>query len=528
LRLTAFWAVILVGLLSALWLPVASVAMAADATDAEAITSDDNTHLSTDEIQTLLRERYVKGSFQGRDWVSFFAADGTTTYAEHSSRPSVGRWKTESSQYCSQWPPASNWDCYHIASDGRAVTFLPVGGGPEWVGRIVGASDGHKPLDGTKPLPGVSRVQSLKLGQYTFETTVPEGYTLELLTHQMQQPRVLHFFGERLLIGSRAGVVYALDPPYTQPQEVIRLDDYPHSLVVHDEHLYIARTSRIDKVPYTLATESIAERELIPVVALPGGRGHNTRTLKIGPDSQLYVSLGISGNCSDEYLDPAYPDRLQRGGLAIVDETTEPASLRAFASGLRNPVGFDWHPRTRTLFATNNGPDHLGYESPAEYFAEVLSGSFFGMPWFQYTDGELQRDQCIESKPPLAAAQVTLPAALLAPRSAPMDMVFLDDVTGHEDYSNDAIVALHGSWATANGSGNGDPATRRHPKLVHIKFVTGRPTRVSDFVTGFQLPDGARWARPMGLAVDADGHIYFSSDDGIQGLYRLRRDADAG
>ena len=67
----------------------------------------------------------------------------------------------------------------------------------------------------------------------------------------------------------------------------------------------------------------------------------------------------------------------------------------------------------------------------------------------------------------------------------------------------------------------GDPATRREPKLVRVRFAQGEAQGVEDFVTGFQLPDGQRWARPVGVGFGPDGALYFTSDSGTEGLFRL-------
>ena len=103
-----------------------------------------------------------------------------------------------------------------------------------------------------------------------------------------------------------------------------------------------------------------------------------------------------------------------------------------------------------------------------------------------------------------------------------MDVAFIpDQKTGA--YQRDAIVALHGSWATPDAeAGLGDPAKRREPGLIRVEFTAGLATAVHALVQGFQLPDGRRWARPMGVAIGPDGNIYFTSDGGIHGLYRLR------
>ena len=113
---------------------------------------------------------------------------------------------------------------------------------------------------------------------------------------------------------------------------------------------------------------------------LPGGRGHSSRTLKTDPDGKLYVSLGIAGNCSDQWLDNSYPLKDRRGGIFKVVASNDPATLQPFASGLPNPIGFDWVPDGSAIYASNNGPDHMGYEKPFEQFVRMTENSFHGMP----------------------------------------------------------------------------------------------------------------------------------------------------
>jgi len=363
--------------------------------------------------------------------------------------------------------------------------------------------------------------QSLNIEQYVFEVSLPAGFQVELLTANMESPRVIHRSGDRLFIGSRSGKIYMLDPPYTNANVLVTLDDYPHSLVVKDGSLYVARTSGIYRAAFDNSLTNLSPSDFSKITSLPGGRGHNSRTLKEGPDKALYVSLGITGNCSDEFLDTRRPFKDQRGGVFRIDSLDSEPTLTPYASGLRNPIGMDWHPQTGVLYATNNGPDHLGYDMPGEYFARLDENSNHGMPWYQHNGEKLVRDTCIDSDPPFDASELASPVARFPARSAPMDMVFLDQKTGDGSMANDALVALHGSWATDDGGGSGDPASRREPKLVHIDFENGKAGEVTDFMRGFQLENGARWARPMGIAVAPDGSILFTSDGGIQGLYRV-------
>jgi glucose/arabinose dehydrogenase len=178
------------------------------------------------------------------------------------------------------------------------------------------------------------------------------------------------------------------------------------------------------------------------------------------------------------------------------------------------------------LYASNNGPDHLGFEQPPEYFSRLLPGSFHGMPWFQFDGQRLRRDHCIARDPPRPIGAVSVPVATFPARNAPMGVAFVPTGALDPRLEGDAIVALRGSWGTQpSGGAMGDPATRREPKLVRVRFAQGEAQEVEDLVSGFQLPDGERWARPVGVGFGPDGALYFTSDSGTEGLFRLIRSA---
>jgi glucose/arabinose dehydrogenase len=214
------------------------------------------------------------------------------------------------------------------------------------------------------------------------------------------------------------------------------------------------------------------------------------------------------------------------GGVLVLDESVTPARLVTYASGLRNPVGFDWHPTSGVLYAGNNGPDHLGYERPPEYFSRLTPGSFHGMPWFQYYDGRVHRDACIDSRPPRPRQAVSIPVASFPARNAPMGVAFVPAGALDARFTDNAVVALRGSWATQPaGDQRGTAATRRAPRIVMVPFAGDRAGAVIDLVSGFQRADGTRLARPVGVAIGADGAVYFTSDSHTQGLFRLREAA---
>jgi glucose/arabinose dehydrogenase len=369
------------------------------------------------------------------------------------------------------------------------------------------------------------RVQTLRVDGVVRAVRVPAGYGLEVVTTKLDGPRFLTFAGNGdLFIGSHSGDVYRLPPPYDHPEVLVRLGDYPHSVALRPDEILIARTDGVYRAPYRPGQARLRPQDVTLLAPLPGGGGHSSRTVAVGPDGRVYVSLGIQSDCSDQYLGGGYPFEDRRGGVMVLDERNGRVQWQPYASGLRNPVGFDWQPDTHVLYAANNGPDHWGYDLPPEYFSRLAPDSFHGMPWFEYDGERLRRDDCIRRAPPRPERDVTLPVATFPARSAPLGMVFVPRDAMDASLVGDAIVALHGSWGTRpSGSFFGDPATRRPPKVVAVRFERGQARRVDDLITGFQLDDGERWARPAGVAIGPGGALYFTSDEGANALFRLRK-----
>jgi glucose/arabinose dehydrogenase len=380
-------------------------------------------------------------------------------------------------------------------------------------------------------MPAQAGTQALAYEQQTLAVDgvrrtvrVPKGYRLEWLSG-MDAPRMLTFAANGdLFAGSKSGKVYRLPPPYTKLEVLVELGDYPHSVAFRSGEILIAKTDGVYHAPYRPGQSSIAPEAVVLLEALPGGGGHDSRTVGVGPDGRVYVSLGIQRNCSDQFISAPYPFDERRGGVLVLRERGGKARWSPFASGLRNPVGFDWQPQTGVLFASNNGPDHLGYDQPPEYFSRLDAGSFHGMPWFQFDGKRVRRDGCVSSEPPRPINEVTRPVATFPARNAPLGVAFVPKGAMDARLEFDAVVALHGSWGTKpRGGFLGRAATRRAPKLAVVRFRDGQALRVDDLVTGFQLPNGKRWARPVGVAVGPDGALYFSSDSDANGLFRLKR-----
>jgi glucose/arabinose dehydrogenase len=325
---------------------------------------------------------------------------------------------------------------------------------------------------------------------------------------------------EELIIGSRGANIYRMKKPYRTPEILVSLPGLNHSVVYREGQLFVAETSGLYAAAYSDSNTLLDSNDFALYVQLPSQTGgHWSRTVITGFDSRLYIGIGISGNCSDEYLDESYPFERRRGGVFVVDETVNPSQLIPYASGLRNPIGIAFNPVTKVLYASNAGPDNLGYYLPPEVFSPLSDGSFHGMPWFQYYDGAFRSGECATSPAPRPSSEATAPDAIFEARSTPQGIAFVTDSFLGEDFNGNALVAIHGSWAVPPGGG---PETRRPPKIVMVNFLDGQTTEVEDIVTGFQRNDGSRFARPSGMLMGSDGLLYFTSDGGeVTGLFRL-------
>jgi glucose/arabinose dehydrogenase len=234
----------------------------------------------------------------------------------------------------------------------------------------------------------------------------------------------------------------------------------------------------------------------------PGG--HEDRTLGLGPDGKLYVSVGSTCNdCREKSPESA----------TILQVGTDGTGRKIFARGLRNTIGFDWHPQTRQLWGMDHGIDWLGDDNPPEELNQIVEGRDYGWP---YVWGNRQANPRLD--PPNGASREgyagrTVPPVLgYQAHAAPIAFVFYNGSSFPAEYRGDAFAAMHGSW-------NRKPADGY--KVVRIKFADGRPIRFEDFLSGFLVDGGeAQFGRPAGLAVAKDGALLVGDDsNGI--IYRV-------
>ena len=273
----------------------------------------------------------------------------------------------------------------------------------------------------------------------------------------------------------------------------------PNGLAIRGGKLFIAEQHRISFWAGT--DDGGAPRALDPLTTiftgLPDKSWHGWRYAGFGPDGKLYVSLGAPCNvCAPDGLEGSIIRIRPDGGAAEV-----------VAHGVRNSVGFDWHPKTGELFFTDNGADRMGDDEPADELNHVTSaGQFFGFPYFG--GGRTRTAQTRGQAPPAGAKA---PAIEFQAHTANLGIHFYRGNQFPEEYKGDAFVAQHGSWNRSIPVGY---------RIMRIRFNgKGQATGKQVFAEGW-LQGANAWGRPVDIKMIKDGSILVS-DDFRGAVYRI-------
>jgi glucose/arabinose dehydrogenase len=273
----------------------------------------------------------------------------------------------------------------------------------------------------------------------------------------------------------------------------------PFGMAFYKDWFYVANTNSIVRFKYRTG-QTVAQGEPEKLVDLtPGGYNqHWTRNILFSPDgSKMFVSIGSATNVSVE-SDP------RRAAISVYDPDGK--NHRIFASGLRNPIGLAWNPKTGELWTAVNERDGLGDDLVPDYVTSVKDGGFYGWPFSYIGPNEEPRRK--GEKPELVKSTIT-PDVLITSHSAALGIVFYDGKMFPKEYRADAYVALHGSWNREKLTGY---------KIIRVRFKDGKPVGNSyeDFVSGWLPDENSRevWGRPVGLLVASDGSLLITDDGG--------------
>ncbi|MPZ38147.1 MAG: sorbosone dehydrogenase family protein [Rhizobiales bacterium] len=335
---------------------------------------------------------------------------------------------------------------------------------------------------------------------------LPAGFKAEIWSHGHPGARTM-VIGSKgtIFMGSRLiGRVYAITDRDGKREVKVLLQGLtqPNGLVFRDGSLYvfaINQVFRFDNIEDRLDNLG-APVELTKAFNLPDTLHHNWKYVAFGPDGKMYVQVGA--NCNICEINPGTHGQIRR-------YNADGTGMEILARGVRNTVGFDWHPQTGELWFTDNGRDWAGNEGPEDELNVIRKGqegAFYGFPYC-HANGIPDPDIRI----PNACAGVTLPAATTGPHSAGLGIKFYTGTMFPKEYQNVAFIARHGSWNREQKFGYD----------VVIARTDGGKVTIEPFMTGL-LDEKANqfFGRPSYLLQMPDGSLLVS-DETNGAIYRI-------
>ncbi len=284
----------------------------------------------------------------------------------------------------------------------------------------------------------------------------------------------------------------------------------PLGMAFADNSFFLGNTDAVLRFAYAKNQQEITGTAT-KIADLPasGYNNHWTRNVVVSPDgNKLYVSIGSGTNVDEEPLPRASVQVMNLDG----------SQKQTFASGLRNPVGLDFHPVTQELYTSVNERDGIGDDLVPDYLTRIRQGEFYGWPYAYLTPNNLDPRQKTsdKSKRPDLAARTRTPDVLFQAHSAALGLQFYDGQTFPQKYRNGAFVTFRGSWNRDRGTGY---------KIVFVPFDRkGQPQGYyEDFLTGFLLDPAVptTWGRPVGLLVLPDGSLLVTEEANNR-IYRIQ------
>ena len=273
----------------------------------------------------------------------------------------------------------------------------------------------------------------------------------------------------------------------------------PFGMALVGKELYVANADALLRFPYEEGQTAITAPGT-KVMDLPGGpiNHHWTKNVIASPDGKfLYVSVGSNSNVGENGMSA------EDGRAAIWRFERATGKARAYATGLRNPNGMGWEPKTNTLWTAVNERDELGNDLVPDYMTSVKDGSFYGWPYSyfgQHVDARVKPPQ------PGLVARAVAPDYALGAHTASLGLAFYTGTLLPERYRDGVFIGQHGSWNRKPFSGY---------KVIFVPFANGVPSGPpQDVVSGFLDKDGHAQGRPVGVAIDKAGALLVADDVG--------------
>ncbi len=330
---------------------------------------------------------------------------------------------------------------------------------------------------------------------------LPPGFEISVFADRVPDARSLALGrNDVVFVGTRADRVYAVRYRDAKATQVITLAsglNMPNGVALKDGALYVAEVSRILRFDDIEARLDARPKPLVVTDRYPRETHHGWKFIRFGPDGRLYVPVGAPCNVCD-------PDPVRYALISRIGP--DGSDYEVFARGVRNSVGFDWDPRTKELWFTDNGRDMLGDELPSDELNHASGpGMHFGYPYCHQGDTADPeyggKRSCSEFSPP---------AVKLGPHVASLGMRFYTGASFPAEYRNNIFIAEHGSWNRSRKIGY---------RVARVVVEGARVLKHEIFAEGWLQGESA-WGRPVDLEVMPDGSLLVS-DDQAGAIYRI-------
>lgn len=335
---------------------------------------------------------------------------------------------------------------------------------------------------------------------------VPAGFRVTLFADEIENARSMTMGANgTIFVGTRkSDKVYALvdeDKDGKADKKYIIAEglDMPNGVAFKDGALYVSEVSRIWRFDNIEEQLDNPPQKVLISDNYPSDNAHGWKYIAFGPDGKLYVPVGAPCNiCNDNEQDTRY--------ASITRMNADGSGFEVFANGIRNTVGFAWHPQTNELWFTDNGRDNLGDDVPNDELNRAPQGGMhFGYPYCHA--GDIADPEFGDGHP---CSNYTAPVQKLLPHTAALGMKFYTGNMFPAAYKNRIFIAEHGSW------------NRTEPIGYRVSMVTidgNNAVSYEPFATGW-LKDGEAWGRPVDILQLPDGSLLVS-DDFANSIYRI-------
>ncbi len=326
---------------------------------------------------------------------------------------------------------------------------------------------------------------------------LPEGFEIDYWAKNVPNARSMVMSPKgTLYVGTRSeGKVYALrdtdgDNIADEQFTLARGLNMPNGVAYKDGDLYVAEVDKLwryDNIENSLNDPS----PKLVYDDYPSDRHHGWKYIAFGPDGKLYVPVGAPCNICESKLETY---------ASITRMDPDGTNREIFAHGVRNTVGFTWHPSTGDMWFTDNGRDHLGDNfPPCELNRASKAGQHFGYPYCHA--GEISDPEFGGKRD---CSEFVKPARKLGPHVAPLGVKFYTGNMFPDRFKNLIFIAEHGSWNRSSKIGY---------RIMMVQEENGVGKSYEPFIEGWlDKAENDAWGRPVDLIFLEDGSMLISDD----------------